>query len=320
MRYWWVNQKQTYRHEVPGGYLWSPKRNKNNLPNRAYNLMRTISPGDLVFSYADAHIKAVGITRSYCYEFPKPTEFGKVGDYWEKVGWRVDVNFRELAQPMKPKNHMNGIRPLLPDKYSPLQWNGNGNQTYYLYDISLNMALSLAQLIDRSTVDLVKGDVVLDLTDVDTTPSNITIWEDTIEQSIIKDAGIPDTERETLVKARRGQGQFRTDLLKIEQSCRVTRVDQSEHLVASHTKPWRDCSNEERLDPENGFMLTPTIDHLFDRGFISFENNGDLIISPVAHEESMRKMGLPIDQKYCVGKFTDGQRQYLSWHRDSILL
>jgi putative restriction endonuclease len=53
----------------------------------------------------------------------------------------------------------------------------------------------------------------------------------------------------------------------------VTRVERREHLIAGHIKPWRDGSNDERLNGENGLLLTPTIDHLFDKGFISFENN-----------------------------------------------
>ena len=74
----------------------------------------------------------------------------------------------------------------------------------------------------------------------------------------------------------------------------MTRVDRPEHLRASHCKPWRDASNEERLDGDNGLLLTPTIDHLFDRGFISFESNGRLLISPVAHTPSLEKMGVPV--------------------------
>ncbi len=55
----------------------------------------------------------------------------------------------------------------------------------------------------------------------------------------------------------------------LEQRCRITGVDRPEHLRASHSKPWRDSDNAERLDGENGLLLTPSIDHLFDRGFIS---------------------------------------------------
>ena len=71
MRYWWVNQNQTYRHEIAGGYLWSPKRNANGARNPFYEAMREVAPGDLVFSFVDTRIPAVGIAQSYCWESPK---------------------------------------------------------------------------------------------------------------------------------------------------------------------------------------------------------------------------------------------------------
>jgi len=64
---------------------------------------------------------------------------------------------------------------------------------------------------------------------------------------------------------------------KIESRCRITGVENPVDLVASHCKPWRDSTNEERLNGENGLLMTPSIDHLFDRGFIGFEDNGKLI-------------------------------------------
>jgi predicted restriction endonuclease len=91
-------------------------------------------------------------------------------------------------------------------------------------------------------------------------------------------------------------------------------------LRASHLKPWRDSDNTERLDGENGLLLTPSIDHLFDRGFISFENNGELLISPVADKGSLNKMGVPVDSILNVGGFTDGQKTFLDFHRESIFL
>lgn len=57
MRYWWVNQKKTYRHEVPGGYLWSPKRKSNEHTNPFYEYMREVAPGDLVFSLGAGYMK-----------------------------------------------------------------------------------------------------------------------------------------------------------------------------------------------------------------------------------------------------------------------
>jgi predicted restriction endonuclease len=97
----------------------------------------------------------------------------------------------------------------------------------------------------------------------------------------------------------------------------VTKVERREYLIAGHIKPWRDGSNEERLDGENGLLLTPTIDHLFDKGFISFEGNGDLIVSPVGDATSMRQMGLEVQIN--VGAFSEGQRRYLEYHRDNVL-
>jgi predicted restriction endonuclease len=107
---------------------------------------------------------------------------------------------------------------------------------------------------------------------------------------------------------------------KIESRCRITGVENPAHLVASHCKPWRDSTNEERLNGENGLLLTPSIDHLFDRGFIGFEDSGNLIVSPVAHKPSLQKMGVETDGLVNVGTFTEGQRQFLDFHRNAVLL
>lgn len=92
------------------------------------------------------------------------------------------------------------------------------------------------------------------------------------------------------------------------------------HLIASHCKPWRDATNEERLNGENGLLLTPSIEHLFDRGFIGFEDNGKLIISPVAHRPSLQRMGIDTANVVKVGGFTSGQKQFLDFHRNAVLL
>jgi len=141
-----------------------------------------------------------------------------------------------------------------------------------------------------------------------------------VRSSIEQNPTIPETEKQQLVLSRRGQGKFRDNVSRIETHCRVTGVNRPEHLIASHCKPWRDSDNAERLDGENGLLLTPSIDHLFDRGFISFENGGELLVSPVAHEVSLRKMGVPVGQRVNVGGFSQGQRRYLEFHRESVFL
>ena len=108
--------------------------------------------------------------------------------------------------------------------------------------------------------------------------------------------------------------------MQIEERCRIIGVTNPTHLIASHCKPWRDSNNTERLNGENGLLLTPTIDHLFDRGFIGFEGNGNLIVSPVAHPPSLERMGVDIRGTVNVGPFTAGQREFLEFHRDKVLL
>lgn len=92
-----------------------------------------------------------------------------------------------------------------------------------------------------------------------------------------------------------------------------------EYLIASYIQPWRDSSNEQRLDGGNGLLLTPTVDHLFDKGCISFENTGQLIVSPVADPVSLKRMGIDRDAGVDVGTFSQGQRRYLEFHRENVL-
>ena len=144
-------------------------------------------------------------------------------------------------------------------------------------------------------------------------------WEDR-QQRAIERATLPETTRIALVQSRRGQGLFRRSVLSFERHCRVTRVHNPDHLMASHIKPWREATNDERLCAGNGLMLTPSIDHLFDRGFISFEDSGELIVSPIADRDSMGKMGVDIEARPNVGRFNSDQKHFLDYHRKEILL
>ena len=316
MRFWWVNQNQTYRHEIQGGYLWSPKKNANGARNPFYESMREVSPGDLIFSFKDTRIVAIGIAQSYCWENPKPLEFGTAGQNWENVGWKVKVEFTELKNIIRPKDHMAVLGQYLPEKYSPLQPNGNGLQSVYLTELPKKLAEMLMGLIGQEVAAL-----SLTAQTVKPVPADdLDYWEHKLELDIVGDISVRETERLAIVRARVGQGLFKERVSMIETKCRVTGVENPVHLVASHCKPWRDSTNEERLDGENGLLLTPSIDHLFDRGFIGFENNGKLIISPVAHRPSLVRMGVETEQIVNVGSFSLGQKQFLDFHRNSVFL
>src|SRR5690606_21901105 len=133
--------------EVGGGYLWSPKRKADGGRNPFYEFMREVSPGDLILSFADTFIRAVGVANSYCYECPKPADFGNAGAYWDQIGWKADVHYHVLHNQIRPSEHMARLRTVLPDRYSPLQARGYGNQGVYLTELPPPLMNALADLI-----------------------------------------------------------------------------------------------------------------------------------------------------------------------------
>jgi hypothetical protein len=121
--------------------------------------------------------------------------------------------------------------------------------------------------------------------------------------------------REQVVNTRVGQGLYRQRLEKIEPKCRVTDVTDKRHLVASHIKPWRACDDIEKVDGNNGLLLSPHIDHLFDQGYISFSASGDMLFSSHLDQEVIKRWSLEVKN---VGEFNVRQSQYLKYHREHI--
>lgn len=133
------------------------------------------------------------------------------------------------------------------------------------------------------------------------------------EMAIMERTDIGPREKKTLVYSRRGQGKFRSRVSEHENRCRVTGTTVKRHLVASHIKPWVLSDDEQKLDGFNGLLLAPHIDHLFDRGFISFKDNGDLLISSKLNRAILSEWGIPVAMN--VGRFKAKQREYLKHHR-----
>jgi len=94
-----------------------------------------------------------------------------------------------------------------------------------------------------------------------------------------RDANLTDTEKNVYIKARIGQGKFRKDVIKLWKKCSVSECSKVEFLMASHIIPWRASNNSERLNPYNSLLLTPNYDKLFDKGYISFDEKGNIILS-----------------------------------------
>jgi putative restriction endonuclease len=117
------------------------------------------------------------------------------------------------------------------------------------------------------------------------------------------------------VITRVGQERFRKDLIEYWQGCSLTGCDLVSILRASHIKPWKDSNNVERLDVYNGLLLLPTLDVLFDKGFISFSDTGTILISSEI-ENRLNEFGLDKDNKLM--QFEKKHETYLKHHRESI--
>jgi len=138
----------------------------------------------------------------------------------------------------------------------------------------------------------------------------------TEEFAILGRGDLSSTEKESLIRARRGQGRYRQDLERVEIGCRLTGIIDRRHLRASHIKPWCVSNDQEKLDPNNGLLLSPHADHLFDRGYISFTDEGELLISKALNPVVLSAWGLTVAMKRKA--FSEKQRVYLAYHRKSV--
>lgn len=293
-RYWWVNQNQTYKAEVGGGYMWSPKTNKGGGFNQFYKNMTEVTSGDFVFSFADTFIKTVGVVSTPARSAEKPKEFGKAGDAWDADGWLVQVDYEELSNPIKPKDHMDLLAPLLPERYAPIRADGVGNQVY-LAEIPEAMAEVLLSLIGRQL--------------------NVAL-EEGQERKIQNRTDIGATEKYQLVLSRLGQGRYRKNLKQHEVGCRITGITDGRFLTASHIKPWSRSNDFEKLDGNNGLLLSPHVDRLFDRGYITFEDSGALILCRSLPHNVVSAWGLSV----CLEQrpLTKKQAVYMEYHRCKV--
>jgi len=279
--------------------------------------MREVAPGDMVFSYRDGHIVSCGLITSYGYDSPKPSEFGKNGKNWSPYGWRVNVTYFETS-PFRPKDQLVRISPFLSEEHSPLKTDGGGKELY-LTKISPEFAGVIIDALGapaRACRDEGRNLSLHDTTEefADTLSEKAGEYlVDTVKQDIL----IPETTRLAIVKARIGQGVFRDEVAKVERNCRLTGVEDRDHLVASHIKPWKDSDNRERLCGFNGLMLTPTPDHLFDKGFISFGDDGSLLYASRVNRAALAKMKIP-EEGFNAGRFSADQAEFLRYHRNFV--
>ena len=209
-----------------------------------------------------------------------------------------------------PQTFFELLQPLLPERHSPISTStGRGNQGVYLAGLSETLGLLLLKLIEDHADPAVRVHLV------------VLAEEGAYTAALLDDMQrlreVPSsTERDALTKARLGQGLFRHRVAELEPACRVTVLERQQFLVASHIKPWRDCDNSERLSGANGLLLSPHVDKLFDRHWISFAAGGELICEHEAAREALRCWG--IDGANLIRPFSRDQERFLEAHREAL--
>lgn len=148
------------------------------------------------------------------------------------------------------------------------------------------------KLIDRAVTDL---DIVAEIT---------------------RDYDVGPTEKEMIIHARLGQGFYRQESLKLWKHCCVTGFSKPNILIASHIKPWRNSNNSERKDPYNSLLLVPTLDKLFDRGYISFESDGKIQISEKISNVDFSRIHITPDLK--ISSVPEATKPFLEYHREYV--
>jgi hypothetical protein len=272
--------------------------------------MTQVMPGDVVFSLsiAEGAIRAVGVALGRAREAPNPFEFGVLRrQLGARRGWRVAVRFAELTQALQPKKHLAELVPLLPERHSPIRASGAGSQGIYLASVPRKMAATLRRLL---------GTEVDDLIEQITQSANSHLPDDAEEEAIQQRTDIGPLDKVNLIKARRGQGVYRDNLERVETACRVTGLLDRRHLRASHIKPWCKSNDADKLDGYNGLLLSPHLDHLFGRGYISFSDSGELLVSRYLNPAVLEKWGLQLPRQ--VGAFRPEQCRHLEYHRREV--
>ena len=301
MKYWWVNHKQTYRKALAGGYLWSPKLKSGNTSNRFYDSMTQAMPGDVVISFADAKIQAIGLVTGVCEEYERPEEFQSAGKQWAQTGWRLPVSFTPVANKVRPMERMDVLSSLL-FQYAPITGDGKGKQAVYLASLTEDFATAVLDLVGPEAWE------ILDKSEADPERSQVELLN--------ADKHLTPTERRQLIQARIGQGRFRDAVRNVEPTCRVTGIDDDAFLIASHIKPWSKSDNGERLDGWNGLMLARHVDHLFDSGHITFEDDGRLRWG--ASVSTAVRSALGLDKVTTARPLKESQVKYMRYHRENV--
>jgi putative restriction endonuclease len=289
MGYWCVQQGRTFEQESSEGFLWAPDhgvypKNGQRFEKYYWTNLGAVEPGDIIFCVVKGKLRAVASATAPAQIEESPLRNQEPS--YSKLGRYLPAHYEMLDKPVALRSSLYEVRKHQGFR-GPVQENGKF-KVGYIFGLSEPAAAILLAAIGADAGEAVFRRAVLASTDNPTT-------------------------RLQIHESRIGQGDFRRGLLDYWGSrCCVSGLSQPTLLRASHIKPWRASNNAERLDCSNGLLLSPSYDAAFDTGFISFDNQGRIRVSPALSRTDAQALGIDVAAR--IGRLDEAHRSYLEYH------
>lgn len=277
MKFFIAMQNELYELQREQQILSCPQKDAfGNIPHY-YARMIELSQGDKIFHYTNGNIVAIGIV-------DKPT-VARFNESNNTYYFTSKIHYEIITNPLHIRSYWDELKQLLPTEYSAFQKNGHDNGGF-LYPCDENLASLLIVKI-----------ALLNQTEP-------------VMQEIL------ETDAKIQTKMRLGHQAYKEKLLQLwNNECVICKINIQELLRASHAKPWRDSNNQERLDPYNGLLLCAHHDALFDKGFISFNEQGEILLSEELLKSDPYIYSINPDTKIYL---YEENLRYILWHQSYV--
>lgn len=296
INYFWVNIGKSKKEVKEKKFLWAPaytylKDGKTKTINAGWKHVPDVKKGDVLFCQFDKKIHFIAIATTDAYKNEKPQE--QTYENWKKEGYKIEIDLIVLDNPINRDIFKEEIKLFYNDKCSPKLFTKNESITQqYLISLPKGAGALLLDCIGDKSIE---------------------IYDKVNEKKLRKKPDI--RQREAIIKARVGQGMFREEVLNLwNNTCPITKVKNKELLIASHIVSWQLSNDEEKLDKYNGLPLTPNVDKLFDKGFISFSDEGNLLIHKSFDKNIIKQLGIAINTR--IEGLKPKHKYYLQRHRE----
>ncbi|NOH40128.1 HNH endonuclease [Vibrio coralliilyticus] len=304
MAYYWVNLGVSYKEVRDHNFLWAPSHTYTEKGEKTvkpgWKHVPHVKRGDVVICHENKRVIYIAQATKNAYPAPRPES--RTFDEWKKDGYKIEVDLTILDTPVPNELFKHRIIERLNSKCDPLLFNVEANATQnYMVAIPDEVAAIVLSSLDKSQLIEFK---------VPPIKRNSSKGKARKMRKATK-GGV----RKAKVNARVGQGAFRDEVLEMwNYTCPVTKVNIPSLLIASHIVPWIMSEDDEKIDGYNGLPLAPNVDKLFDKGLISFTDDGVLLRSKSLPVVTLNSMGIKENTK--VSGLTKEHAFYLGKHRE----